>query len=167
VHVLNDKVLDLGTQATKMKIDAHMQERLNVEQYIARESVLLEQIKSLKQQLGSETDLINVNQDLIRRLVTQRVDLELELGGLKNRYLEDQRKVEEEYQSWKRKYEMEQNALTRVEEEYRHAQEEQARLELELANRYRKIVEQERLASNVKLFLKQGRTDDALRYLEE
>jgi hypothetical protein len=101
---MNDKVLDFGTQVTRIKIDAHLQERLNVEQYLARAKILLEQIEFLKQKLGAETDLPHLNQDLIGQLVLQRMDVEfVELGALKNHYHDNQRKVEEDYQFWKRR----------------------------------------------------------------
>eukprot|EP00545_Synedropsis_sp_CCMP1620_P006655 CAMPEP_0119029898 /NCGR_PEP_ID=MMETSP1176-20130426/40753_1 /TAXON_ID=265551 /ORGANISM="Synedropsis recta cf, Strain CCMP1620" /LENGTH=2040 /DNA_ID=CAMNT_0006986259 /DNA_START=40 /DNA_END=6162 /DNA_ORIENTATION=+ len=159
-----DKANALGDQATDAKMDAQKERMTISSEYEVREQDLLSEMEDLRIQLEAEKESIRVSNGLTCRVVTQRVDLDAELGRLKRKHEEDKQSSEENIKNWEGKFQAEQNARR---ENVLQAQEEAKAASEKLAHLEKDAAEKEQLKANVKLFLQQGRIDDALKFLGE
>lgn len=87
---LRDKVNEMGTDATQMKLAAHMEKMQLMEQYQAREQALLEQMDGMNAQIEAEKLNVNIANELTSRITKDRVELDTQLGVLKKQYAEEQ-----------------------------------------------------------------------------
>jgi hypothetical protein len=93
----------MGTELTNNRLNAHKEKMALAKQYEERDKVRQLEIDKLTKRLESEKEKIQVNQEMISRIVTKRIQLDAELGELKRRY-------QTESMQWSAKYHTEQEA---------------------------------------------------------
>ena len=98
-----NKIAEMGTELTNNRLDAHKEKMALAKQYEERDKVRQLEIDQLTKLLESEKEKIQVNQEMISRIVAQRIQLDVELGELKRRY-------QTESTQWSAKYHTEQEA---------------------------------------------------------
>jgi hypothetical protein len=136
---LKGKINEMGTELTNVKIDANKRSIMSKEEFKVREAQLLWQSRDLEAQLKAEKSKKLVNEKLTQSIVASRMALEADLGALKRRYEEDQKRVKEE-------------------KEIGMAKIEQLSKDLE---------EKEMIDSHVRKFLNERRLDNVLKALDD
>jgi hypothetical protein len=136
---LKGKINEMGTELTNVKIDANKRSIMSKEEFKVREAQLLWQSRDLEAQLKAEKSKKLVNEKLTQSIVASRMALEADLGALKRRYEEDQKRVKEE-------------------KEIGMAKIEQLSKDLE---------EKETIDSHVRKFLNERRLDNVLKALDD
>jgi hypothetical protein len=98
-----EKLAEMGDRATKDRLEAHRERQSLSDNFNYRESALLLEVDRLRKILDSEKDKIRINQEMTARIVSQRMELDAEVGALKHQY-------ETASSNWSSKYEAEQQA---------------------------------------------------------
>lgn len=91
---------------TNVKLEAEREKTAVAEEYQSREQKLKQETNALHALLETERESIKVNQELTNRILTQRIEIDAELGNLKKVYDQDNKQ-------WGDKYKAEQMARER------------------------------------------------------
>lgn len=97
------KVIEMGDEATYLKLDAHKEKMQTVDAFKAREKALQEEMAALSAKLMEEKEHVFQNQLVTNRILETRVALDAALGKL-------QKQLEQERKDWQTKLAAEKEA---------------------------------------------------------